>query len=181
MKLKDIAKKIGAAIVSEVLPGGGLLIDAVNMMLPDDKKLPASATGVDLQSLPPNILDREFDVRIESIKQQGDTTRAMLAAESQSRHTTRPKIALGIHRLLCFIVILVMVIWAYAVIMGQKELLKTILNSWQFILALISPFVVVIHQYFGVLRTEHANRLDSVAGYSTKTRQTGILATLFNK
>ena len=58
MKLLDILGKVGGAVVKTMVPGGGLIIDVVNEFLPDDKKLPADATGSDMQAavdkLPPD-------------------------------------------------------------------------------------------------------------------------------
>ena len=76
MNLGDILKTVGSGLIKTLVPGGGLLIDAVNGFLPDDKKLPNDATGEQAQSaidsLPPeqraSVLKKEYDVKIEQIK-----------------------------------------------------------------------------------------------------------------
>jgi len=50
MNLGDILKTVGSGLIKTLVPGGGLLIDAVNGFLPDDKKLPNTATGQDAQN-----------------------------------------------------------------------------------------------------------------------------------
>ena len=98
MKLWDVVKSVGSAVVREVVPGGGILVDAVNEFLPDDKKLPSNATGKDIDaavsSLPPDqrarVMEKEFDVDLAHIRQSNETVRAMLEADAKAPHTTRP-------------------------------------------------------------------------------------------
>ena len=98
MKLWDIVKTVGGSVVRNAVPGGGLLVDVVNEFLPDDKKLPAEATGSDIasavDSLPAEqraqLMAREFDVDITQIQESNSTLRAMLDADTKTPHTTRP-------------------------------------------------------------------------------------------
>lgn len=90
MKLLDIIKKTGSSIIRDVVPGGGILIDAVNTLLPDNHKLPSTASGKDVEnaitSLPPEqraaLLERQFDVDEALIKARGN----VIVAEAESEH-----------------------------------------------------------------------------------------------
>ena len=72
MKLWDIVKKVGAGIISTAVPGGPLIVGAINEFMPDDKKLPESATGQQAQDAMAAIpaadraalMDKEFEVEI---------------------------------------------------------------------------------------------------------------------
>jgi hypothetical protein len=101
MKLWDIVKNVGGEIVKSVVPGGGLLVEAVNAFLPDDKKVAKDATGDQLrtavESLPAKqraeLMEKEFDVDIVQIKESNQTVRTMLEQDAKNPHTTRPYIA----------------------------------------------------------------------------------------
>lgn len=174
-KLIDIIKTVGAGIIREVVPGGGLLLGAVNAVLPADKQLPNTATGKDIdftiQGLPSNqraaILDKEFDVDLVQIKESYSTLRVMLEQDAKTPHSTRPKIALGAFRVVAFSCITVISVWSYGVLTGDSELVKAVMDGWAFILAAIAPLTVLLQSYFGVLKTEHRNRLDAANGSAT--------------
>jgi len=129
MKLKDILTTVGSGLISTLVPGGGAIIELVNGFLPDDKKLPSSATGNDavsaISALPPetqqSILIKELDVEIEEIK--GDTSRFNAMCEvDKTGHTTRPQIALMMAYMVCF-AILAMVSLICVVIANRDELM----------------------------------------------------------
>ncbi len=98
MDIWGIIKSVGGAVVRNAVPGGGLIVDAVNALLPDDAKLPTDATGHDIkravEALPPEqraaIEQKRFDVEIAQIRQENSTVRAMLEADTKTPHTTRP-------------------------------------------------------------------------------------------
>ena len=174
-KLIDIIKTVGAGIIREVVPGGGLLLGAVNAILPPDKRLPDTATGKDIgfviQGLPEaqraSVLEKEFDVDLAYIKETHSTLRTMLEQDAKTPHSTRPKIALGAFRVVAFSCITVISVWSYGVLTGDSELVKAVMDGWAFILAAIAPLTVLLQSYFGVLKTEHRNRLDAANGSAT--------------
>ena len=45
MKLLDILTKVGAGVIREVIPGSGLLVEAVNALLPDAVQISPDMTG----------------------------------------------------------------------------------------------------------------------------------------
>jgi len=103
MNLFEIAKRVGTGLIRELVPGGGLLIDVVNEILPEGQKLPPNATGEMLETaakgLPPEqqaqLMLKQFDVQINETTQSNETLRAMLASEAITPQSTRPRIAYG--------------------------------------------------------------------------------------
>ena len=184
MKLLDILGKVGGAVVKTMVPGGGLIIDVVNEFLPDDKKLPADATGLAMQAavdkLPPDqraqLMGREFDVQIE----EHHTLQAMLQAEQGSTHTTRPRIALGSFQLVAFVTVVVVSLWAYAVAIENEKLVAAVVDGWPFVAAVIAPFVTLLWAYFGVLKNEQRNRLNAANG-STAGTLSGIISSIIKR
>ena len=167
MKLWDVIKTVGSGVVREVVPGGGLLIDAVNEMLPADKQLPSSATGRDIESvvdtLPADqrarVLEKEFDVELTRIQESNESVRAMLTADATMKHTTRPYIAKHAFHVVAFAVVVTVASWAYGVLTDNSANVQAITNGWPFVLSVIGPFVILLQAYFGVLRDEQRNRL----------------------
>ena len=54
-------------------------------------------------------------------------------------------------------------------------------EGWQFILAMIAPLVTLLWAYFGVLKTEHKNKLDAANGMSNPSGIAGILSTMLKR
>lgn len=189
MKLWDIIKSIGSAAITTMVPGGGLLIGAINQMLPNDKQLPATATGDDVNSviasLPPDqraaIMNKEFDVTLTQIKESNETLRTMLETEAKSPHTTRPYIAKGSFHVVAFAIIVAVSLWAYAVLKENDSLVSTVMNGWPFILGVTAPLVTLLSAYFGILKKEQKNKLDAAQGNSTPAGIAGILSSLINR
>jgi len=189
VKLWDVIRTVGSGVIREVVPGGGILVDAVNEFLPSDKKLPSNATGEDidgaLSALPPEqqarILEKEFDVDLTRIRQSNETVRAMLESDAKNQHTTRPYIAKGAFHVIAFAVVLVVSTWSYGVIMNRENLVEAVSSGWPFVLSVIGPFVVLLHAYFGVLKSEHKNRLDAAAGKSGAAGMAGLLSNLIRR
>lgn len=189
MKLWDVIKTVGSGVIREVVPGGGILVDAVNEFLPDDKKLPNDATGGDvnsaLQSLPPadqaRLLDKEFDVDITQIRQSNETIRAMLESDAKNKHTTRPYIAKGAFHVLAFAIVATVSAWLVGIITGDADLVAAVVDGWQFVLAVIGPLVTLLWAYFGVLNREQKNRLDALSGRSGPAGLAGVLSNLIKR
>lgn len=190
MKLWDIVKTVGSAALQVALPGtGSLIVGAVNALLPDDKKLPAGATGDDLNSaiasLPPeqqaSIMEKDFDVEITQIKESYSTVRAMLESDAKNPHSTRPYVVKGAFLIVAFVIVLTVSVWAFATLNSDATMLIAIAGSWQFVLAMIGPFVTLLWAYFGILKREHKNRLDAANGASLPSGITGVLTSIINR
>ncbi len=189
MKLWDILKGVGSAVISNVVPGGGLLIGAINEMLPEDKKLPANATGTQvsatIESLPPDqkadVMKKEFDVDLIQIKESNETLRVMLDSDANNPHSTRPYIAKGSFHVVAFAIVTVVSVWAYGVLVSDDSMIKTVVEGWPWLLAVLAPLVVLLHAYFGVLKQEHKNKLDAATGGSATGGIVGVLHSLINR
>lgn len=189
MKLLDIVKNVGSAIISNVVPGGGMIVDVINDLLPDDQKLSKNATGSDINNaiskLPPEdqarIMEKEFDVDMTQIKESHSTVRAMLESDVQNQHTTRPYIAKQSFHVIAVTIVITVLMWAYGVYKQDSAMVKEIMDGWQFILAIIAPLVVLLHAYFGVLRSEHKNKLDAANGAAVPSGLTGLISSILKR
>ncbi len=181
MNLLNILTAAGTAVLDTLVPGAGNIIAAVNAVLPDDKQLPGKATGNQvsqaLDILSPeqrvNVLDKHFKVDISTINARQAALTTMLVQDATSTQTTRPKIALGSFYLLAFLCSVIIIGWFSAIMLHDNDLVKSIVAGWPFVLGIIGPFTALLRAYFGILKTEHRDRLDSVSG-----QKTGLLATI---
>jgi len=189
MKLLDIVKKVGSGLVREMVPGGGLLISAVNALLPRGTNLPDNATGDDInvaiQALPAtkqaSVMEKEFDVEITEIKESHSTLRTMLETDANNPHSTRPYIAKGAFYVVAFVIILVMGVWAYGAITGHVEMVVEIMSGGPFILAIIGPFVTLLWAYFGILKSEHRGKLNAANGLQAHGGIASLLSSFINR
>lgn len=166
MKLKNVLTKVGTAILKNVVPGAGIVLDTVNALLPADKKLELDmATGQDvitaINSLPAEtqagIYEKEFDVEIEDIK--GFTERFKAAADAdKSGNTARPEIALMMAKTVCFAIILFVSVWAYAAAMEKDSIVTGLANSWALMGTILSIPSAVLYGYFGLRTKEKQSR-----------------------
>lgn len=186
MDLWEIAKSVGSGLLQTALPGvGTLIVNSINDELPEDSKLPVTATGEDaiaaIKGLPPerraDLMDRQFDVDITEIKESHSTVRTMLESDAANPHTTRPKIAYQAFQVVGTTTIITISLWAYAVATSNDKMVKTVMDGWPFVLGVVAPLVILLHAYFGVLKQEHKNRLDAAGGMSTdpSTNQSAIM------
>lgn len=183
MKLFSILSKVGTAVVKNVVPGGEMIIGAVNELLPDDKKLPTTASGDQisqaLDTLPAaerlQLLEKQFDVREEQIRQENETLREFLRTEAASPHTTRPKIARRAFWVVTIVTLAIVAAWLFSVVTGDTKTVTAIMDGWPFVAALIGPFVVWLNQYFGILSRESRNRLNASIGQPSETGIAGLL------
>lgn len=175
MKLWDIIKTVGTGVISTMVPGGPFLVGAINEMLPDDKKLPNDATGDQVQhaldGLPPTdrarIMEKEFDVDITQIKESHSTVRAMLESDANNPQSTRPYIAKQAFHVIAFAIVTVVSIWAISILTDDPKAAKVVMDGWPFVVAVIAPFVVLLHSYFGVIKVEARDRLNAATGTQT--------------
>jgi hypothetical protein len=186
MNLIKILSKVGGGIFKNAVPGGKAILATVNEFLPSDKKLSDQSTGHDiadhLDHIPEvqraELLARQFDVKIEQVKQEAETIRAMLAADASSTHTTRPYIAKHSFHLIAIVSLIVIGMWAYAVGTGNAVLVKSVMDGWRLVAAVILPFVLLLYAYFGILKKEHDAKLTVANGESPVS---GIINTIIKK
>jgi hypothetical protein len=174
MKLKTILKAVGGRILREI-PAVGAIMDVVEDIT--GKPVAPTDTGDDMLArlnASPEVLEKQFDIKLAEIEQQNETLRAMLAAEAESKHTTRPRIAFGSFVLLAIVTVAIVTGWLYAVFTSTDPL-TNLVNGWPFVATLLAPFVTVLLAYFGKLTTEHKNRLDSAHGATNAGGVAGII------
>ena len=189
MDLWSIVKTVGSGIISAAVPGGPLIVGAINEFLPDDAKLPENATGQQAQdalaTIPAEqraqLMDRQFDVQETQIKESYASNRAMLEADAVTPHTTRPYIAKHSFHVVAFTSIVTVSLWAYGIIKADADMVETIVNGWPFLLAAIGPLVVLLQAYFGVLKQEQKNKLDAAGGVSQPNGLAGLISSFVGR
>jgi hypothetical protein len=174
MKFSDILDflKPAASIAASLIPGGSAVVEAVNLLLPDDKKLPENATGGQVvaayEGLTPeqqsSLREKEIDLEIRKVEVDSDNYIAMCEADGQ---TTRPKIAWAMCQVLCA-EILLFTVWCFV---HPEEMDSTAL--WSIFAALTATPTAVLIRYFGVLVKEQGNRLG--------VQKPSLLGNLFGK
>ena len=182
MKIFDILKTVGTGLISTMVPGGGAIVGLINGFLPDDKKLPETATGQDAQKAidtlssvdKANVLNKEYDVQIEEIRGFTDRFKAMAEVDATG-NTTRPEIAMMMARIVSFAVIVIISIFAVAVINGDAPMIKTIVDGWPFIVAILGTPTALLRAYFAMRTKEKQHKYEATTGVKP---QGGLLATL---
>lgn len=172
MALKDILSGV-AAVAGAVNPAvmGGITL--INAFLPDDKKLTPQSTGADVMAayngLPQDqrmTIDQRAQIELAHLVQGHDTLRTMLETDARNPQSTRPKVVLGSFWFLAISNMLIIFIWAYAVIIENDKLVGAIMNGWPMIAALQAPFATVMISYFGNLVKEQANKYAAASGHA---------------
>lgn len=187
--LWDVVKTVGSQVIANVVPGGSMLMGVVNELLPDDKKLPAGATGDDVQtainSLPAadraRIMEKEIDVDLTTIRESHSTLRTALEMDAANPHSTRPYIAKHSFHVIAFTTVVTISLWAYGIYKADTAMVDSIVDGWPFLLAAIGPLVVLLHAYFGVLKQEQKNKLDAAGGKSGPSGIAGIISAVLKK
>ncbi len=168
----DVLKTVGAGAISTMVPGGPLVLAAINAALPDDMNLPTNATGEQaigaISALPPAqrdaVMQKQLDVDIAQIRESNQTMRTMLETEAKSTQSTRPRIALGCFQLLAAVTLIVVSTWAWAVIAGKPEMVEAVMDGWPFLVGVTGTFATVLLRYFGALVQEQKNKLSAITG-----------------
>jgi len=188
MDIWDIVKKVGAGVISDLVPGGRQVVGIVNELLDEGKKLPLTATGSQVEEairgMTPTqkalLMEKQFDVEVIDLKESNSTLRAMLASDAANPHTTRPRVVLGMFRVVAFSVTTTTSLWAYAVATDNDVMVAAVTNGWPFMLSIIGPFLVVINAYFGILRAEHQTRIYAASGTAPQSL-VGLLSSFIKK
>lgn len=188
MNVGQMLLKAGSVALRTVFPPAGVVIDMVNDFLPDDKKLPADATGnqvkTAMDALPPDkraeILSKEMDVEIEEIQSWTQIVQA-LAEVDKSGASTRPESAKMMAQILAFQLILCTSVWAIAVLWDKTEMVTRLANSWELILAFMGYPMWVIKRYFGARETDKKTRASVAMGQAPVPGGFAALASIFKR
>ena len=176
MKLSDILIKAGGAVISEVVPGGGLIVNMINEFLPDEYKLTDRATGKDahtaITKLAPQqqaeLFAKELDVQITEINAWANVQAALAEADATGQ-STRPKIALMMAWLVVMQVTVVSGSVGYAALTENTEVIKVLSDTWQMLLASMGIPTTILYQYFGKRTKEKIERYNLAMGQQTPT------------
>lgn len=188
MKLWDIIAKAGKVAISTLVPGGGLIVEAINAFLPDDKKLPADATGdqakAAVSALPPEqqalVLMKEFDVEIVEAQEFTKVQQALANVDATGA-STRPQIALMMAKVICFNVLVASSVWAVAVIRDQVSMMTALTNSWPLLLSILAPLITLLNSYFGKRTKEKEARYNMAVPNSSVPGALSQIIGMFKK
>jgi hypothetical protein len=177
MKLEDFLKKAATAVFTEVVPGGGAILGTVNAMLPQDKQIPVTATGAQVDAaiatLPADqraaVLNNEIDFEKTKVKEAADTARTMLTYDAKNPQSTRPYIAKHSFHVLAICALSAAVTLGYAVFKNEYWVVKGLADSWPFVGTVIAPLVYVLKAYFGAIQTEQKQRFNAANGHSIES------------
>jgi len=175
-KLFDAIKGPLLSVASTLIPGGPLILGAVNAMLPDDEKLPESATGTDIRNavnqLTPeqrgSLMEKQLDVEIAEIK-SWEGIQASLSQADAAGSSTRPYIALMMAWIVAIVVSLFTAVWVYAIFKDQSDTLKILSDSWPMMLAVIGTPTALLRAYFGMRTKEKTARYSVASGQPAGT------------
>lgn len=186
MKLKDLLKRVATGVFTELVPGGGIIVDLINDSLPDGvERLKASSTGVELErvldSLPIDARDEiaaaAIDLKVVTIKEEGATVRAMLLHDAKNPQSTRPYIAKQSFHVIALVSLSVVGVLIYAVA-NDPEPMGALTQCWPLILSILAPLVFVLRRYFGALSDEQSTKLNSANGFDNKSALTQLIGAL---
>ncbi len=173
MKLKDILTKVGPAVLSAVYPPAIPAVAAINALLPSDKKLPDQCTGTqfsDALSLiadpqaKQSLLETEY-AHVEAVMgHKASAMNAANSAENENYQVSRAYIAKQSFHVVSAVTLIVVSAWATAVLNHDKETVMAIMQGWPMIVAILVPFVALLHAYMGVLKAEYRDRLNASNG-----------------
>ncbi len=168
-------KKVGSAVISTVIPGGGEIIKLVNEFLPVGKELGEDATGADVEkainSLPPEqqaeVLSKQLDVEITEIKEHTNVVQT-LAEVDKVGASTRPRIAVIMTWVVAGTIGVFVLVWSIAILGNKAETLKQLATAWPMMLSIITPPVALLRGYFGMRTKEKQSRYSTAFGLPLK-------------
>jgi len=173
-KLFDSIKGPLLTAASTLIPGGPLILGAVNSMLPDDEKLPETATGKDIRNavdkLKPKqrmaLMSKELDVEIEEIKGWA-SIQASLSEADKAGSSTRPTIALMMAWCVVFAIVVFMGAWVTAIVIDDGFLVDSLGDSWPLFATVIGTPTLLLRAYFGMRTKEKTTRYNAASGQPT--------------
>lgn len=171
MKLGEILSKAGAAVIRDVVPGGGLLIDLVNSFLPGEKQLPKNATGRQVTQTintlsadqKAQIYLKEIDVELTEITSWAQVQSSLAEADKVGA-STRPQIALMMAKIVAFVTIFFSTMWIIAIYQDQVDMVVKLSDSWPLMLTIIATPTALLRSYFAMRSKEKKERYGAAVG-----------------
>lgn len=170
MKLKSLLS--GALnVVGAFIPGVAIAAKAVNVFLPDDKKIDLkNSTGQDVINVYDNLtpdqqaqIDQQVEVEMANIQASVDKLQSMVSAETATANT-RPYIAKLMAWAVFIAVMFMMIFWGKAVWVKDVESLKQLAESWPLMLSILATPTALLRAYFGMRTKEKQARYAAVTG-----------------
>lgn len=188
MNLLKVLGKVGGSILADIIPGGNAILSVVNGFLPDDKQLPVTATGQDIQSevssLPAEqqvmLLAKEFDVEITSIQEHTKVI-AALGEVDKTGNSTRPFIALMMAWVVSFAIVGLIVMLGIAINENDSETVVAIGNNWPLVIALLGIPAGLLRAYFGMRTKEKQQKYQAVSNAAPSSGLASLVGLFRNK
>jgi len=183
MKFRELLN-IGATVLGTANPvvAGGIKI--INTLLPEDKKLPESASNGQVldaaSSLSPDhrlaLMEKELDIELAEIQSHTDNLR-VLADVDKSGSSTRPYIALMMSWVIVLSVLPVSWAYAYSLIANKADLMQSISQNYMILLVLLGTPIWVVRAYFGH-RTEEKKARYALSANQTVAQNQSVLGAI---
>ncbi len=171
MNIGKVLLDVGEAVVSTMVPGGPAIIKLVNSFLPEDKKLPETATGTQVSSaiatLPPDqqaaVMLKELDVEIEDIRGNVSIVQSMNEADGPG-NSTRPMIADRMAWAICGGVWVFILAIAWAIVTKDAATISALNPAWMLMALVLGVPSTVVLRYFNARTDEKKARYAVMAG-----------------
>ncbi|MFH1526560.1 MAG: hypothetical protein ABIG69_07905, partial [Bacteroidota bacterium] len=160
----------------------------INEFLPDDKKLPADATGEQakdaISALPPEqqalVLMKEFDVEIVEAQEFTKVQQALAQADATGA-STRPIIAKMMAYCVAFVVLAFSSMWIVAVVGDQVNMMGKLTEAWPLMLAVLGTPTALLRSYFGMRTREKESRYNMATPNSSVPGALSQIIGMFKK
>ena len=164
MKFKKLLG-IAADVAGTANPLVGAGINLINKFLPKDKQLPSTASNGEVLSAAEKLSsedqaalwDKELDVEIKEIESHTEIMKALAEADA-SGSSTRPNIAYMMAWVLAISITPVAGEFAYAMVVENSIIMKSITENYMVLLALLSGPTTLLYKYFGARTEEKKSR-----------------------
>jgi len=171
MNIGKILLGVGEAVVSAVVPGGPQIIKLVNSLLPDENKLPETATGNQVQAAiqsltseqQASVLLKELDVEAEEIRGNVSLVQSMNEADGPG-NSTRPKIADRMAWAICGGVWVFILAIAWAIVTKDSATITALNPAWMLMALVLGVPSAVVLRYFNARTDEKKARYAVMAG-----------------
>ncbi|TQV85204.1 hypothetical protein FKG94_03165 [Exilibacterium tricleocarpae] len=185
MNWKSFLKSMATVAIGQH-PVGAALLSIVNKYLPVTDALPATATGVDVESAiggltagdRAKVYQQFAAVRIAESQNFTANVRAM-AQVDMTGHSTRPLIALMMAWLVVVCALATVGGYVYAIVLADAVMAKSVADSWLFVGAVLATPTYLLRAYFGLRTTEKQSRYAASNGEFSMMQDQGLLSRWF--
>ena len=172
---------LAATATAAVNPAVGAAINAVNALLPEEKRLPATATVAEVDNAALKIEDpqlrgelMEMELQLSIVESNNWAhVQTTLAEADKHNSSTRPSIANRMAWLLAIAIGAILVCLIVAAVRGHANVISELSNAGTLILALLGAPTTVVFHYFGIRTKEKLGRYSASTGGSVDT--TGVV------